>query len=77
MTTGVASIEAVIFGLDGVLIDSESVREPVRRGLVTDCGGHWAEDAPQRLMSMSTRECATYLSDDLRVGLPLTRPEGP
>jgi HAD superfamily hydrolase (TIGR01509 family) len=63
-------IEAVVFDLDGVLIDSEPVWEEVRRGLVAERGGHWAPDAQRRLMGMSTQEWARYLSDDLGVGLP-------
>jgi HAD superfamily hydrolase (TIGR01509 family) len=63
-------IEAVVFDLDGVLIDSEPVWEQVRRGLVAERGGHWAADAQQRLMGMSTPEWARYLSEDLGVGLP-------
>jgi HAD superfamily hydrolase (TIGR01509 family) len=63
-------IEAVVFDLDGVLIDSEPVWEEVRRGLVAERGGHWAPDAQRRLMGMSTQEWARYLSEDLGVGLP-------
>jgi HAD superfamily hydrolase (TIGR01509 family) len=63
-------IEAVVFDLDGVLIDSEPVWEEVRRGLVAERGGHWAPDAQRRLMGMSTQEWAGYLSEDLGVGLP-------
>jgi len=63
-------IEAVVFDLDGVLIDSEPVWEQVRRGLVAERGGHWADDAQKRLMGMSTPEWARYLSEDLGVGLP-------
>jgi HAD superfamily hydrolase (TIGR01509 family) len=63
-------IEAVIFDLDGVLIDSEPVWERVRRGLVAERGGHWAPDAQRMLMGMSTPEWARYLSEDLGVGLP-------
>jgi HAD superfamily hydrolase (TIGR01509 family) len=63
-------IKAVVFDLDGVLIDSEPVWEQVRRGLVAERGGHWAPDAQRRLMGMSTPEWARYLSEDLGVGLP-------
>jgi len=63
-------ITAVVFDLDGVLVDSEPVWEQVRRGLVAERGGHWAPDAQHRLMGMSTPEWARYLSEDLGVGLP-------
>ena len=63
-------IEAVLFDLDGVIIDSEPVWEQVRRQVVAEHGGHWPPDAQQRLMGMSTGEWARYLSGDLGVGLP-------
>jgi HAD superfamily hydrolase (TIGR01509 family) len=63
-------IEAVVFDLDGVLVDSEPVWEQVRRQVVAEHGGHWAPDAQQRLMGMSTGEWARYLGEDLGVGLP-------
>ena len=66
----VARIEAVIFDLDGVLVDSEPVWEQVRRAVVAENGGSWAADAQQRLMGMSTGEWAAYLSTELGAGLP-------
>ena len=63
-------IEAVVFDLDGVLVDSEPVWEQVRRQVVAEHGGHWAPDAQQRLMGMSTGEWARYLGQDLGAGLP-------
>ena len=63
-------IQAVIFDLDGVLIDSEPVWEQVRRQVVAEHGGHWAADTQQRLMGMSTAEWADYLSGQLSVDLP-------
>src|SRR5215469_12381577 len=65
-----AVIRAVVFDLDGVLVDSEPVWEQVRRGLVAERGGCWAPDAQRRIMGMSTPEWARYLSEDLGVGLP-------
>jgi HAD superfamily hydrolase (TIGR01509 family) len=63
-------IEAVVFDLDGVLVDSEPVWEQVRREVVAQHGGQWAADAQQRLMGMSTAEWASYLSRELHVSLP-------
>jgi HAD superfamily hydrolase (TIGR01509 family) len=63
-------VRAVVFDLDGVLIDSEPVWEGVRRRVVEEAGGHWAADAQAKLMGMSTGEWAHYLSADLGVGLP-------
>jgi HAD superfamily hydrolase (TIGR01509 family) len=63
-------IEAVVFDLDGVIVDSEPVWEQVRRQVVAEHGGHWLPDAQRRLMGMSTGEWARYLGHDLGVGLP-------
>jgi HAD superfamily hydrolase (TIGR01509 family) len=63
-------IEAVVFDLDGVIVDSEPVWEQVRRQVVAGHGGHWLPDAQRRLMGMSTGEWARYLSQDLGTGLP-------
>jgi len=62
-------IEAVVFDLDGVIVDSEPVWEQVRRQVVAEYGGTWAPDAQRRIMGMSTGEWARYLSTDLGVGL--------
>jgi HAD superfamily hydrolase (TIGR01509 family) len=64
-----ALIEAVVFDLDGVLVDSEPVWEEVRREVVAAHGGHWAPDAQDRMMGMSTAEWSAYLVTDLGVRL--------
>ncbi|WP_030452071.1 HAD family hydrolase [Herbidospora cretacea] len=62
-------IEAVVFDLDGVVIDSEPVWEEVRRGVVAEFGGTWMPDTQKRLMGMSTPEWADYLAGELGVWL--------
>ena len=66
-------IKAVVFDMDGVLIDSEPVWERVRRNFVATRGGRWRDDAQDRLMGMSTAEWSAYLSEDF--GLRLSAPQ--
>jgi HAD superfamily hydrolase (TIGR01509 family) len=60
-------IRAIVFDLDGVLVDSEPVWEQVRRRYVAEHGGFWQADTQSRLMGMSTPEWARYLSQELGV----------
>jgi HAD superfamily hydrolase (TIGR01509 family) len=61
--------EAVIFDLDGVLLDSEQVWNEAKRELVEEQGGRWRDQAPRDMMGMSSREWSRYLVDEL--GVPL------
>jgi HAD superfamily hydrolase (TIGR01509 family) len=63
-------MDAVIFDLDGVLVDSEPVWESVRREYVAAHGGRWLQDTQDRLMGMSTPEWAAYLAGELGVRRP-------
>jgi HAD superfamily hydrolase (TIGR01509 family) len=60
---------AVIFDLDGVLLDSEQLWNQAKEALVRDMGGTWREEAPRDMMGMSAPEWSAYLHDEL--GLPL------
>jgi HAD superfamily hydrolase (TIGR01509 family) len=63
------SIAAVVFDLDGVLVDSEQVWDEARRELVAEQGGTWQEDATRAMMGMSSLEWSRYLHEELHVAL--------
>jgi HAD superfamily hydrolase (TIGR01509 family) len=62
--------EAVVFDLDGVLLDSEQVWGEVREQLVRERGGRWHERALREMMGMSSTEWARYMHDQLGVPDP-------
>jgi HAD superfamily hydrolase (TIGR01509 family) len=59
--------DAVIFDLDGVLMDSEQRWNEAKEALVRETGGRWLEDAPRTMMGMSSPEWSAYLRDELAV----------
>jgi HAD superfamily hydrolase (TIGR01509 family) len=62
-----APIEAVVFDLDGVLVDSEAVWDEVRRRFTEENGGRWHEGAQRDMMGMSSVEWSRYVHDRLGV----------
>ncbi len=64
------TIRAVIFDLDGVLVDSEQVWDAARRQLTEHSGGRWSESATQDMMGMSSTEWSRYRHKRLRVKMP-------
>jgi HAD superfamily hydrolase (TIGR01509 family) len=60
--------DAVVFDLDGVLLDSEQVWDDVREQLTRERGGRWHENAQREMMGMSSPEWSRYMHDAL--GLP-------
>jgi HAD superfamily hydrolase (TIGR01509 family) len=58
-----SSIEAAIFDLDGVLIDSEHVWDEVREKLARERGGRWHDQAQADMMGMSSIEWSRYMHD--------------
>ena len=63
-------IAAVIFDLDGVLVDSEGVWEAAREEVARGHGGHWSADAQRAMMGMSSTEWSAYMHEELGVKLP-------
>ena len=63
-------VAAVVFDLDGVLINSEPIWTAVRKDFVTREGGVWRVEAQRRMVGMSTAEWSLYMSTELQVPLP-------
>jgi HAD superfamily hydrolase (TIGR01509 family) len=61
-------VQAVVFDLDGVLVESEELWDEVRRGIAAESGLPWPTDATRAMQGMSTEEWSAYLTDV--VGLP-------
>ena len=60
-------IAAVVFDLDGVLVDSEHVWDETRRRLTRERGGRWHDAAQRAMMGMSSTEWSRYMHDELGV----------
>ena len=61
-------IEAVVFDLDGVLLDSEEIWDRAREELARERGGRWHDQAQRDMMGMSSTEWSRYMHDV--IGLP-------
>jgi HAD superfamily hydrolase (TIGR01509 family) len=58
-------IDAVVFDLDGVIVDSEQVWNEVREQLTRERGGRWHDRAQRDMMGMSSAEWSRYMHDAL------------
>jgi len=61
-------IEAVVFDLDGVLLQTEELWDEVRAGLARERGGKYGPEAQRAMMGMSSLEWSQYMHDE--VGVP-------
>jgi HAD superfamily hydrolase (TIGR01509 family) len=63
-------VQAVVFDLDGVLIDSEQLWDDVREQLARERGGRWHERAQKDMMGMSSTEWSRYMHDVIGLAEP-------
>jgi len=66
-------IDAVVFDLDGVIVDSEQVWDAVREQYTRESGGTYSESATRDMMGMSSLEWSRYMHEVL--GVPGTPEE--
>jgi HAD superfamily hydrolase (TIGR01509 family) len=58
-------IDAVVFDLDGVVVDTEQVWDEVREQLARERGGRWHPGAQAAMMGMSSPEWSAYMHDEI------------
>jgi HAD superfamily hydrolase (TIGR01509 family) len=66
-------IAAVVFDMDGVIVDSEQVWDDVRESYVREVGGTYTDSATRDMMGMSSVEWSRYMAEKL--GVPGTPEE--
>jgi len=62
-------IQAVVFDLDGVLLDSELLWDRARRQVVAEQHGRWTSEATADMQGMSSPEWSLYMRERLGVDL--------
>jgi HAD superfamily hydrolase (TIGR01509 family) len=60
--------EAVVFDLDGILVQTEEVWDEVRETLARERGGRYDAEAQRAMMGMSSLEWSRFMHDEL--GIP-------
>ena len=56
-------IDAVVFDLDGLLLDTEQLWDEVREQLARERGGRWHDGAQRDMMGMSSAEWSRYMHE--------------
>jgi len=64
------SLAAVVFDLDGVLVEGEEVWDDVRERYVRERGGRYDAEAQRAMMGMSSTEWSRFIHEQLGVESP-------
>lgn len=64
------AVAAVVFDLDGILVDTEPFWADAKHEVTDANGGRWRADAPTAMLGMSGPEWSQWMHDDLGVPLP-------
>jgi HAD superfamily hydrolase (TIGR01509 family) len=59
------AVDAVVFDLDGLLLDSEHLWDEAREALARERGGRWHERAQADMMGMSSPEWSRYMHEQI------------
>ena len=60
-------IDAVVFDMDGVIVDSEQVWDDVRQAYTREVGASFPPEATRAMMGMSSPEWSAYMAESLNV----------
>jgi HAD superfamily hydrolase (TIGR01509 family) len=70
VSTDITAVQAVIFDLDGVILETEELWDEVREGLAHERGGRWSDRAQADMMGMSSPEWSRYMHDVVGLAEP-------
>ena len=62
-------IQAVVFDMDGLLVDSEPVWDSARKSMADEAGAPWTPADHKAVMGVSTEEWADYMIEHLELTL--------
>ncbi len=65
-----SAVAAVVFDLDGVLVDSEPVWDAAKHEVTERAGGRWRDTAGTEMLGMSGPEWAEFMRVELDIPLP-------
>lgn len=67
------SVEAVVFDLDGVLVQTEELWDEVRERFARERGGRYDAEAQRAMMGMSSLEWSRFMNEELGIPEPPER----